>query len=229
MNHIQITTRLGALDLQVDAHFSDTFIIISGENGAGKTTLLRCLAGLEQAEGQLTVGGEIWLDSIAGFSLPPQQRQLGCVWADAALLPWLSIEKNIVLGTESVDAAWSAELADQFEIASLMQRKPRMLSTGEAQRVSLARAIYKRPSVLLLDEPFSAQAPAIRQRLRLRLKSMQERLKIPVLMVSHDSEDACALAYQHWHMRQGKLLTSLPRHSRAGGDPEQQTKVAYYD
>jgi len=228
MNHIQITTRMGTLDLQVDAHFSDTFIIISGENGAGKTTLLRCLAGLEQADGQLSIGGKVWLDSIAGFVLPPQQRQLGCVWTDAALLPWLSIEKNIVLGAASVDAAWSEELADQFEITPLMQRKPGMLSTGEAQRVSLARAIYKRPSVLLLDEPFSAQAPAIRQRLRLCLKSMQERLRIPVLMVSHDAEDAHILAHEHWHIREGKLLTVLPRHSRAGGNPDQQ-KVANHD
>ncbi len=228
MNHIQITTRMGRLNLQVDAHFSNAFIIISGENGAGKTTLLRCLAGLEQVEGQLTVGGKMWLDSIAGFELPPQRRQSGCVWTDAALLPWLSIEKNIVLGAEPVDAEWLAELADLFEIAPLMQRKPRMLSTGEAQRVALARAIYKRPSVLLLDEPFSAQAPAIRQRLRLRLKSMQERFQIPVLMVSHDVEDARVLAHEHWHMREGKLLAALSCHSRAGGNPDQQ-KVANHD
>jgi len=229
MNHIQITMRMGVLDLQVGAHFSNAFIIISGENGAGKTTLLRCLAGLDQAKGQLSVGGKVWLDSIAGIVLPPQQRQLGCVWTDAALLPWLSIEKNIVLGTASVDTAWLAELAGLFEITPLMQRKPHMLSTGEAQRVTLTRAIYKRPSTLLLDEPFSAQAPAIRQRLRLCLKAIQEKFQIPVLMVSHDAEDACILAHEHWHMREGKLLTTLPRHSHPGGNPEQQTKVAYHD
>jgi len=229
MNHIQITARMGALDLRVDASFANTLIIISGENGAGKTTLLRCLAGLEQADGQLQFGSNIFLDSTAGFTLSPQQRKLGCVWTDAALLPWLSIEKNIVLGSKSIDAAWLAELSEMFEIAPLMQRAPRMLSTGEAQRVALTRAIYKRPSLLLLDEPFSAQAPAIRQRLRLRLKSLQASLKIPVLMVSHDAEDARVLAHQHWHIRQGKLFTSLPRHSHTGGNPEQQTKVAYHD
>ncbi len=209
MNHIQITTRMGMLELQVDARFSNAIIIISGENGAGKTTLLRCLAGLEQAEGHLSVGGEIWLDSIAGFSLPPQQRRPGCVWSDTALLPWLSIEKNIVLGTDSVETEWLAELADMFEVKPLLQRKPYMLSTGEAQRVALVRAIYKRPSLLLLDEPFSAQAPAIRRRLRLGLKSLQGRLQIPALMVSHDVEDACMLADQHWHMRQGRLLHEI--------------------
>ena len=183
--------------------------MISGENGAGKTTLLRCLAGLEQADGRISLGGKIWLDSSAGLALRPEQRQLGCVWVDAALLPWLSVEKNIVLGTASTDTAWLAELADMFDITPLMQRKPCMLSAGEAQRVALARALYKRPSLLLLDEPFSAQAPAIRQRLRLRLKAMQERLHIPVLMVSHDVDDAHVLARQHWHMRQGRLLLEV--------------------
>ncbi len=210
-NYIKITTRVGSLDLQVETSFANAFIIISGENGAGKTTLLRCLAGLEQVGGQLQFGDKIYMDSSAGFELSSEHRQLGCVWTDAALLPWLSVEKNILLGTESVDSAWLAELADRFEISSFMQRKPHMLSTGEAQRVALARAIYRRPSVLLLDEPFSAQAPAIRQRLRMHLKSIQAALKIPVLMVSHDVEDARVLAHQHWHMREGKLLLEVSR------------------
>jgi len=209
MNRIQITARLGALEVQVDASLSNQFIVISGENGAGKTTLLRCLAGLEHAHGQVMMGDQIWLDSHAGFALPTIKRQCGCVWADSALLPWLSVEQNITLGREQVDTAGLLRLAEQLEISALLQRKPQMLSTGEAQRVALARAVYRQPAVLLLDEPFSAQAPAIRERLREVLKTMQAELNIPVLMVSHDGEDARVLANQHWHMREGRLLTSL--------------------
>ncbi|MDQ6969706.1 MAG: ATP-binding cassette domain-containing protein [Mariprofundus sp.] len=209
MNHIQITASFGSLDLQVDASFANQFIIVSGENGAGKTSLLRCLAGLESPRGMLQLGDKIWLDSSAGFNLPAQQRQLGCVWPDAALLPWLSVEKNIVFGADAVNSQWLLALATQFEITALMQRQPCMLSTGEMQRVSLARSLYRKPAVLLLDEPFSAQAPAIRQRLRLCLKGLQAELAIPVLMVSHDGADARILAQQHWHMRAGKLLLSL--------------------
>jgi len=222
MNRIQITAKLGALDLQIDADFSDTFIIVSGENGAGKTTLLRCLSGLEQAQGQVIVGDQIWLDSYAGFELSAAKRQLGCVWTDAALLPWLSAEQNILLGTEKVDKLWLAKLAEQLEITALLQRNPKMLSTGEAQRVALARAIYRKPVALLLDEPFSAQAPAIRKRLRETLKRIQAEQQIPIIMVSHDTEDANVLAHQHWHMREGKLLTSLACAER---NPEQPTKV----
>jgi len=216
MNRIEITARLGGLDLQVDSSFTNAFIIISGENGAGKTTLLRCMAGLETRQGQLIVNDRLWLDGNTGFALPPGQRNVGCVWADAALLPWLNVEKNIILGCEKIDQNWLAQLAGQLEITALMQRKPHMLSTGEAQRVALARAIYKRPSVLLLDEPFSAQAPAIRQRLRDSLKAIQAALQIPVFMVSHDAEDASVLAQHHWRMRAGKLLVSLPHAQESG-------------
>jgi len=212
-NIIQITARFGTLDLQVEATFSGGITLISGENGAGKTTLLRCLAGLQQAQGQIIVHGQIWLDSHAGFELPPQERRIGCVWADAALLPWLSVEKNIMLGANLPNSSGKLTfLAEKLEITSLMQRKPQMLSTGEAQRVALARAIYRKPAMLLLDEPFSAQAPAVRQRLRMKLKRIQTELNIPVIMVSHDTEDAKILAGQHWHMRQGNLLVEVARH-----------------
>lgn len=213
-NHFQITAHLGALVLLAEADFSDEFIIVSGENGAGKTTLLRCLTGLEQADGQLMVAGQIWLDSSAGFVLSPEKRHLGCLWADTALLPWLSVEKNIMLGAE-VDHPWLTLLAEQLEITTLMQRKPHMLSTGEAQRVALARAIYRKPAVLLIDEPFSAQAPAVRQRLRSALKSIQTELQLPVIMVSHDAEDARVLAHQHWWMREGRLMTEINQHQGA--------------
>ncbi|MDX8392570.1 MAG: ATP-binding cassette domain-containing protein [Mariprofundaceae bacterium] len=208
-NRIQISSRIGALNLQVDGDFSDVLVMISGENGAGKTTLLRFLAGLEPAQGKIIVDGQIWLDSSAGFSLSPEARCVGCVWADTALLPWLSVEKNIVLGAKQAEQSGLHRLAERLAITTLMQRTPQMLSTGEAQRVALARAMYRKPAMLLLDEPFSAQAPAIRQRLREVLKATQTELHIPVIMVSHDAEDARILAQQHWHMREGKLLAEI--------------------
>ena len=206
---VHITTQLGALALQVESSIGDGITLISGENGAGKSTLLRCLAGLQESEGQIHINGTVWLDSSAGFRLPVAQRHVGCLWTESALLPWLSVEQNILLGSQEVDRGWLSELTEQLEISPLMQRKPHMLSTGEAQRVALARAILKKPSLLLLDEPFSAQAPAIRQRLRMVLKSLLDDLNLPVVMVSHDLEDAKLLADTHWHMREGRLLTEV--------------------
>ncbi len=209
MNHIRITTKLGSLNLDVQADFAHEVIVISGENGAGKTTLLRCLAGLEACQGQLQIAGDVWLDSAAGFVKPTEQRNIGFVWSDAVLLPWLDAQANITLGVKDGDAAWFNQVCEALEVSPLLKRKPAMLSTGEAQRVALARALYIKPSLLLLDEPFSAQAPDIRLRLRQALKDLQQTLDIPVLMVSHDAEDAKVLAQQHWRMREGKLMNSV--------------------
>ena len=209
MNRMQITTTLGSLDLDVQAEFTHEVIVISGENGAGKTTLLRCLAGLEDCQGQLQIAGDVWLDSAVKFVKPTEQRNIGFVWSDAVLLPWLNAEANIMLGVKDGDASWFNQVCEALEVSPLLKRKPAMLSTGEAQRVSLARALYIKPSLLLLDEPFSAQAPDIRLRLRQALKALQQTLDIPMLMVSHDIEDAKVLAQQHWRMREGKLMNSV--------------------
>ena len=209
MNHIRITTTLGSLDLDAQAEFSREIIVVSGENGSGKTTLLRCLAGLEDCQGQFQIAGDVWLDSAAEFVKPTEQRNIGFVWSDAVLLPWLNAEANIMLGVKDGDAAWFTKVCEALEVNPLLKRKPAMLSTGEAQRVSLARAWYIKPSLLLLDEPFSAQAPDIRLRLRQALKDLQQTLDIPVLMVSHDAEDAKVLAQQHWRMREGKLMAEV--------------------
>ncbi len=209
MNHIRMTTTLGSLDLDAQAEFSREIIVVSGENGSGKTTLLRCLAGLEDCQGQFQIAGDVWLDSAAEFVKPTEQRNIGFVWSDAVLLPWLNAEANIMLGVKDGDAAWFTKVCEALEVNPLLKRKPAMLSTGEAQRVSLARAWYIKPSLLLLDEPFSAQAPDIRLRLRQALKDLQQTLDIPVLMVSHDAEDAKVLAQQHWRMREGKLMAEV--------------------
>ncbi len=213
-HHFDLSAKVGGLQLQGKAEFGNEIIVVSGENGAGKTSLLRCLAGLQTAQGSMMFKQEVWLDSSANYVLLSRFRGVGCVWTDPALLPWLRVEENIKVAATQVDELWCKPWFEAFEIQALMQRKPHMLSTGEAQRVALVRAICSKPKLLLLDEPFSAQAPAIRQRLRLALQDVQRKLDIPVIMISHDAEDAGYLAQQHWHMRQGRLLSEKTNVSR---------------
>jgi len=219
-HHIQLETHLGSLALNVSVSFGNEIIIISGENGAGKSTLLRCIAGLQEAHGQLHINQHIWLDSSAYFVLPTEKRKLGFVFSEAVLLPWLSVEKNITLGMAEMDNAWFKQLSEQLEISSFLKRKPATLSSGEAQRVSLVRAIYRKPNILLLDEPFSAQAPNIHARLRFVLQDLQQQLNIPILLVSHDLDDTKILAKQHWCMREGKLMMPIKCHSREDDNPK---------
>ncbi|MDQ6975435.1 MAG: ATP-binding cassette domain-containing protein [Mariprofundaceae bacterium] len=205
IHSIAIRQQFGALLLNVTVKFDNEIIVISGENGAGKTTLLRCMAGLEKVSGIIKINKKIWLNSAAKIIVPTTVRNIAFVWSDAVLLPWLNIEDNIILGGKN-DAALLAFICSECGINHLRHRIPSMLSSGEAQRVALARAIYRKPCLLLLDEPFSAQAPSIRCRLRIFLQNIQQQWAIPILIASHDPEDARVLAQQHWDMQEGSIV-----------------------
>jgi len=206
-HHMVITAKFGTLKLDVEASFNDEIIVISGENGAGKTSMLRSLAGLEKVDGSIQINQQLWLDSTASFILPTEQRKLGFVWSDANLLPWLNVKQNLELGGKKSE--YLENILEDLALISLLEHQPLMLSTGEAQRVALARAMCAQPSLLLLDEPFSAQAPDMRHHLRDVLKTWQKKHDVPVLLISHDVDDAKNLAQQHWHMREGKLLKAI--------------------
>ncbi len=207
MNELRMHAHGGenGLRLEATACFDNGIVLITGDNGAGKTTLLRALAGLHPARGLIRVGTETWLDTDRGVCMPPERRRVGFVWAETVLLPWLDVAANIRLGAERESTAWLGEVCMAFEVDELLTRVPASLSRGEAQRVMLARAFYRRPALLLLDEPLSAQAPAVRARLRAVLAAMRERLGVPLILVSHDPDDA-SIADWRWHMRNGRLI-----------------------
>lgn len=206
MNRFDLHGVAGTLRWRAAARFDAEWIALAGENGAGKSTLLRALAGFAPASGFVRVGGVVWQDDGAGVRLPVQARRVGFVWPEAVLLPWLDAAANIRLGVE-VDTAWFREVCAAFEVADLLSRRPDALSSGEAQRVMLARAFVRRPALLLLDEPLSAQAPEIRARLRGRMPELARTLGAPAIMVSHDAADA-RMADAHWRMREGRLFAA---------------------
>ncbi len=213
-NAFDVRLTQGSLRLRAAARFGREWIAIAGENGAGKSTLLRALAGFAPASGVICMGGAIWLDDAAGVRLPAAARPVGFVWPEAVLLPWLDAAANIRLGGHGKACeAWFREVCDAFEIGHLLARRPDALSSGEAQRVMLARAFCRRPALLLLDEPLAAQAPAVRARLRPRMRELARRLGAPALMVSHDAADA-SMADACWRMREGRLFTGP--HEEAG-------------
>lgn len=197
--HVDLKTVLGSFRLAADFTVPLEFIVLFGPSGAGKSTLLDCLAGLRTAdEGRIVVGGERFFDSEARINLRPQKRRLGYVFQRSALFPHLRVRENIAFGIEHWERgkreARIDYLVELLQLVTLTERRPASLSGGEAQRVSLARAIAPEPRLLLLDEPFSAMDGNLRSEMELELKSLARRLSLPMVLVTHSRATALALA-----------------------------------
>ncbi|HEX7526916.1 MAG TPA: ABC transporter ATP-binding protein [Gaiellaceae bacterium] len=166
-------------------------VALVGPSGAGKTSALRVVAGLARpARGRVELGGETWLDTERGIDLRPEERRVGLVFQEYALFPHMSVRANVAYGgRERVD-----ELLERFHIAHLAEARPGRLSGGERQRVALARALARDPDVLLLDEPLSALDAHTKTQVRGELSELLRGLDLPTLLVTHDYEDAAALA-----------------------------------
>ena len=162
-----------------------------GPSGAGKTTVLRAIAGaIRPAAGRVAVGERVLFDRDRRIDLPPEARRVGYVFQEYALFPHMTVRDNVgFAGRARVD-----ELLERFGIAGLADARPGALSGGERQRVALARAIAGDPQVLLLDEPLSALDAHTRERVRAELRGLLHDLALPTVMVTHDFQDATALA-----------------------------------
>ncbi|MGZ8795658.1 MAG: ABC transporter ATP-binding protein, partial [Gaiellaceae bacterium] len=178
-----------------------------GPSGAGKTTVLRVVAGLlTPQEGTLTVGGVPWLDTARGLDLPPERRRVGYLFQEYALFPHLDVFQNIRFG--ALDDRRADAMLERFGIGHLRHARTPDLSGGERQRVGLARALARDPDVLLLDEPLSALDAHTKVAVRLELHGHLRDLDLPAIVVTHDFEDASALAQTIGVIVEGKLLQS---------------------
>jgi molybdate transport system ATP-binding protein len=196
---------LRAFDLELTLAVGDETLALVGPSGAGKSTLLRAVAGLERPDrGRIALDGEVWLDTDRGVDVPPERRSVGLVFQEYALFPHLSVRRNVAFGGAST--AEVDELLERFGIAALAAARPDAISGGERQRVALARALARRPRVLLLDEPLSALDAHTRSAVRGELRGLLAGLGLPVVLVTHDFEDAATLADRVGVLVEGRLL-----------------------
>jgi molybdate transport system ATP-binding protein len=187
--HVAHPLRTFALDLELSVDARTLALV--GPSGAGKTSVLRAIAGLlRPKDGRVALDGEVWLDTERGIDVPPESRRVGLVFQEYALFPHLSVRANVGFGGPGrVD-----DLLERLRIAALADARPGALSGGERQRVALARALARDPAVLLLDEPLSALDAFTRAHVRTELRELLRELALPTLVVTHDFEDAAALA-----------------------------------
>jgi carbohydrate ABC transporter ATP-binding protein, CUT1 family (TC 3.A.1.1.-) len=177
------------------------FLVVLGPSGSGKTTFIRCIAGLETpTKGRILFGDVPIVDVERGINVPPAKRNVGMVFQNWALYPHMKVFDNIAfplkirkLPRHEIERRVK-EVAEALEIGHLLDRYPRQLSGGQQQRVAIARALVKEPQVLLMDEPFSNLDARLRISAREFVKSLQRKLKITTILVTHDQHDAYALA-----------------------------------
>jgi len=215
MTGLQVQLR-SASPIRLEAEFdcgAGELVALVGPSGSGKTSMLRAIAGLwipTDIQGQIRVAGQAWLDTAAGIQLSPQERRAGLVFQQYALFPHMTALANVAL---AAGPGWSGAdvqtLLARLGLADLSQRRPSQLSGGQQQRVALARALVRVmprpttahastpetfPGVLLLDEPFSAVDAPTRQTLYRELAALRQKVSVPMVLVTHDLQEARRLA-----------------------------------
>lgn len=219
MNGMELQLRLQrpTFTLDVDLHLPGQGVTaLFGPSGCGKTTLLRAVAGLERAHpGRVAVHGQVWQDDAQGVWRPTHERALGYVFQEASLFHHLSVRRNIEYGLNRTPAARRQialeQAVDLLGIAPLLERATATLSGGERQRVAIARALATSPRVLLMDEPLAALDMARKAEVLPYLERLPRELDMPILYVSHATDEVARLASHLVLLRDGKV--------QAQGDP----------
>ncbi|MDP9902751.1 sulfate/molybdate ABC transporter ATP-binding protein [Variovorax ginsengisoli] len=205
-------------DLAVRFASDAPVVALYGPSGAGKSLTLQAMAGLQRPTGgHVRIGGRTLFDAKRGVDVPVAERRVGYLFQHYALFPHLSVRDNVAFGlthwwhrrpspaqAERIDA-----LIDSFGLASFAASRPASLSGGQQQRVALARALACAPSVLLLDEPFAALNPMLRQTLRSELAQVCAQWHTPVVMITHDVDDVLALADVVFVIEQGQAVREV--------------------
>lgn len=198
---IDVRRRLGSADIRLSLRTGAGLTALLGPSGVGKTSVLNMVAGLlPPDEGRITVAGEVLFDRAAGINLPPEKRRAGCVFQDGRLFPHMRVLANLRYGERLVppSSRWISltEVVEFLGIAHLLDRWPRTLSGGEAQRVAIGRALLSAPRFLLMDEPLSFLDAPRREEIMRVIERIRDELRLPILYVSHDRREVDRLATQ---------------------------------
>ncbi|MFL6352699.1 MAG: ABC transporter ATP-binding protein [Bryobacteraceae bacterium] len=202
------------LDIHLSADVGITVLL--GPSGSGKTLTLNCLAGFARPdEGRILVNDELYFDAATGVHLPPPRRQCGYIFQDHALFPHMSVRENLQFAASAAAPDKRGrlnrhrrinELLEVFELSELAARKPGQLSGGQKQRAALARVLVREPRILLFDEPTRGLDARLRQAFYEVMRKTRERLKVPLVLVTHDLEECFELADSVFLLERGRFV-----------------------
>ena len=203
-----------SFDLQVRFRTRARRSVVFGPSGAGKSLTLQALAGLLTPDsGRIAFDDQVLYDSAHRIDLPARSRGFGYLFQDYALFPKLNVRQNIAFALQpgirnprrDADDPAVARWLRAFELEQVAAQRPAELSGGQRQRTALARALVQSPRALLLDEPFSALDPELRQRMRVELGDLLQRIDIPVVMITHDPDDLTWFGDEVYYLRDGRI------------------------
>ncbi len=205
---VDIAGKIGVLDLAVSFEAPVGVTALVGPSGAGKSTVLNAIAGLWQpSKGVVKLGERMFFDGTAGISLAPHKRNIGAVFQRPLLFPHMNVERNLRYGI-TPDADFES-VVDLLDIKPLLARMPRNLSGGEAQRVSIGRALLSKPQLFLLDEPMTGLDETRRSALMPYLLSLCETLTVPIIYVTHKTDELAQIAQQVVPMDAGHSVSAM--------------------
>ncbi|HAM50698.1 MAG TPA: ABC transporter ATP-binding protein [Nitrospiraceae bacterium] len=209
---VRLKKKVNGFSLNVAWEIGDELAVLFGYSGSGKSMTMKMITGLMSPdEGIVRSDSKTYFDSAAGIDTPPQARTFGYVFQDLALFPHMTVMKNILFGAPAVPKheklSRAQEMIEAFKLIGLENRYPSEISGGQKQRVAFARALIRHPEVLLLDEPFSSLDNPLRIEMRRFLQEVKKRFSIPVVLVTHDFDEAAFLAqkiivYSHGNVAQ---------------------------
>lgn len=210
MIEARIRRNFGAFTLDVEFQAASGITVLFGPSGSGKTLALDCIAGFEQPdEGRIQLDGRILFDGAARVHLSPQARECGYVFQNYALFPHMTLRDNLGFAAERVPRLERHrrvnEMLERFRLKEVAGRKPHEVSGGQKQRCSIARALIGRPRLLLLDEPARGLDPALRGELYRLLHEVRNDFEVPMLLVTHDLDEAFELGQELLVVREGRI------------------------
>lgn len=216
--NFRLLKNLNYFSLDVDISINNELLVIEGASGAGKTTVLNCLAGIAMPDdGEIEVDGRVLFSHTDKINVPAEKRNIGYLFQNYALFPHMTVRENILYGLKNKKeyrkkterkklleyAGYTMETLGIFHLAD---KNAMAISGGEKQRVGLARAMVTKPSLLLLDEPFSALDENTKSRIYEEFMDFKETLKIPTILITHNHRETEIFADRNITLREGKVV-----------------------